>query len=345
MDATGNAVLGIVFLGVGGAATFLMYHLWGYPFDHDAMKSAAPPWLMRLHRVLGMLYGAIYIYFMVQMVPRLWQYQIELPPRTVAHLMLGMTIGAILVVKIMIVRYFKHLEAKLVPALGTCLFIATCLLIGLSAPFAFRQTHLGAGASADTVYSTENRRRVRELLHDVGLEDDALLDRYTTSDSLRAGEIVLTNKCVQCHDLRTALVRPRTATSWRSIVARMADLSKAADVPIRTDEEWTTTAWLIAISPHLQRARREEKKQEATVALSRENLQSVDLKEDAQFDRTRAEALVKTKCTQCHGLEEIENSPPRSLADAKVLVSRMIDEGFTAPDDEIRLIVQFLADK
>ena len=88
MDAVGNAVLGVVFLAVGTAATFLMYHLWGYPFDHATNKSSAPPSLMRLHRVLGWIFVGIYVYFMTQMVPRLWEYQIELPARTVVHLTL-----------------------------------------------------------------------------------------------------------------------------------------------------------------------------------------------------------------------------------------------------------------
>ncbi len=62
----------------------------------------------------------------------MWSYQVELPARTVAHLMLGMTIGAIIVIKVAIVRFFKHLEGTLVPFLGTALLICTTLLIGLS---------------------------------------------------------------------------------------------------------------------------------------------------------------------------------------------------------------------
>ena len=90
-----NAVLGLIFWGLSVVATFLMYHLWGYPFDHETHKSDAPPGLMRLHRVIGYLYGLIYVILMWQMVPRLWNYQIEFPARTVAHLMLGMTVGVI----------------------------------------------------------------------------------------------------------------------------------------------------------------------------------------------------------------------------------------------------------
>ena len=94
------------FLGVGAAATFLMYHLWGYPYDKETLHSSAPRGLIRLHRVLGYVYVMLYVYFLVQMVPRLWNYQIEFPARTVVHITLGMVIGVILVIKLAIVRFF-----------------------------------------------------------------------------------------------------------------------------------------------------------------------------------------------------------------------------------------------
>ena len=56
------------------------------------------------------------------MIPRLWTYQVELPARTVVHLVLGISIGAILTIKISIVRWFKYLEKSLVPMLGIALF-------------------------------------------------------------------------------------------------------------------------------------------------------------------------------------------------------------------------------
>lgn len=160
MNPVANAVLGIVFLGVGALSTFLMFHLWGYPFDHETMKSEAPRPLMLLHRASGYIYLAIYIYFMTQMVPRLWNYQIEFPARTVAHLTLGMAIGAILLVKVSIVRFFKHLESSLVPFLGSALLICTILLIGLSVPFAFREAYLRAAAAEAHIYDPDNLERV-----------------------------------------------------------------------------------------------------------------------------------------------------------------------------------------
>jgi hypothetical protein len=54
MTALTNTILGLGFLLTGSAATFLMYHLWGYPFDHEKLKSSAPPRLMLLHGCIGL---------------------------------------------------------------------------------------------------------------------------------------------------------------------------------------------------------------------------------------------------------------------------------------------------
>ncbi|MEZ4450150.1 MAG: hypothetical protein R3B09_11790 [Nannocystaceae bacterium] len=38
-----TVTLGILFLVVAFAVVFLMFHLWGYPFDKATRTSAAPP--------------------------------------------------------------------------------------------------------------------------------------------------------------------------------------------------------------------------------------------------------------------------------------------------------------
>src|SRR5579862_3686863 len=138
MSTITSAGLGIAFLVLGFAATFLMYYLWGFPFDKVTRTSEAPKGLMRLHRVIGYLYGAVYVVMMSQMVPRMWQYQFELPPRTVAHLILGFLIGIILFIKIAIMRFFRHFE-EWMPRLGTMMFGCTVLLLALSLPTALHE--------------------------------------------------------------------------------------------------------------------------------------------------------------------------------------------------------------
>src|SRR5258706_6318071 len=133
MNTYVSAAFGLLFLILSVALTFLMYYLWSFPFNSETRVSSAPKPLMRLHRVLGYAYVGVYILMMTQMVPRMWQYQVEFPARTAAHLLLGFLIGALLLLKIAILRFFRYFE-KWMPYIGTGLFLCTVLLLGLSLP-------------------------------------------------------------------------------------------------------------------------------------------------------------------------------------------------------------------
>jgi cytochrome c2 len=268
-----NTILGIIFLLSGTAATFLMYHLWGYPYDKEKHESAAPQSLVFVHRLLGYTYIGIYIYLMVQMVPRMWTYQIELPARTVVHLTCGILIGAILIIKLMIVRFFRHLEGTLIPALGTGLLLLTVVIISLSVPFAIRESMLNRQALSGGMGLQHNLTRVSKHLTDIGLTDEALKSQLTRAEGLILGRKVLNNKCVVCHDLRTVLSRPQTAKQWRQTVNSMASRSDIF-TPITAEEQWQVTAYLIAITPDLQRSL----EQQATISQ----------------DRSKAAAAIKT---------------------------------------------------
>ena len=71
------------------------------------------------------------------MVPRLWEYQIELPARKVIHAEMGICIGVILITKLSIIRWFQHF-GKSLPALGFLLLLCTLILATLSIPHALR---------------------------------------------------------------------------------------------------------------------------------------------------------------------------------------------------------------
>ena len=208
MDTSITAVLGVLFLVLGAASVFLMFHLWGHPFDKATRTSSAPRWLMNVHRGIGYAYAIVYVVMMVQMVPRLFAYQVEFPARTVAHIVLGITIGFILIVKVSILRFFRHLE-EWMPYLGTGLLLCTVLLLGLSLPFAYKERQMRSRALGGDAFSAANLERVRKQLTDADLPKEAPLDELSTTKNLRAGRQVLLSQCVLCHDLKTILTRPR----------------------------------------------------------------------------------------------------------------------------------------
>ena len=326
--------------------SFLMFKLWGYPFDKETHTSEAPRSLTLLHRFIGYAYAILYIFMMWHMVPRLWNYQVELPPRTVAHLMLGITIGVLILVKIAILRFFRHFEESM-PYIGTCLLICTYLLIGLSVPFTFREAALRTQTSA---FSDEGIARTRKLLENAGLPAEAPLDQLASKRKLREGQYVLQRKCVVCHDLRTILVKPRTPPDWVRLVNRMA-IKPMIGEPIHEEEEWTVSAYLIAITPDIQVSAREQRQEQMRSDEAREAAQIATVAMEAEaatgtvavaYNETEAKALFEDKCSQCHPITDIEDYPPRSEEETTELITRMIDIGLYLEEEEIEIITRYI---
>ena len=308
----GNSLTGIFFLGLALTLTFLMFYIWKFPFDHERLKSAAPPLAVLIHRLLGYLFVLIYLFIMWNMVPRLWSYQIELPARTVLHLALGILVGVLLILKIAVVRYFKHMEAKLAPALGVGLFVCSFLLIALVLPFSLRETYLESSALGDESMVQSRIDRVRELLPTIGLENKQLIAQLASKKGLITGRRILAAKCVQCHDLRTVLARPRTPQAWQQTISRMANRSTIVN-PITEDDQWFVTSYLIAVSPTLQQTLKERRKMETRARESQSSLQSaVKLSEieKSDYDSVVADKLFKRKCAQCHQITQVEQCHP-----------------------------------
>jgi len=266
MDAYTNAILGIVFVTLGFAAVFLMFKIWGYPFDEERHVSSAPLSLVIIHRLVGVSYVGLYLMLMVQMVPRIFQYQVEFSARTVAHLMLGVTIGLLLILKLSIIRYFKHFSA-VIPYLGCGLLWCTTMVVSLSVPFAFKESYWSQGAVGGSAFSEQNLQRLKKLIPTAGFPEAAPLAELSEEAQLRTGRQVLLTQCVSCHDLKTILIRPRTPGDWVRTVQRMAD--RQIFDPIEEPEQWAVSAYLIAISPELQnsaKARRVEQMRAAESA-------------------------------------------------------------------------------
>lgn len=342
MGASFNAILGVAFVLLALFLTFLMYYLWGFPFDKKKHRSSAPRLLMNLHRFFGYVFVGIYIILMWDMVPRLWSYQIELPARTVLHLTLGIAVGALLLIKIVIVRFFKHMESTLAPILGTSLLICTLLLTGLALPYAAREAYLRATAQDGENFSQERIERVTKFLPLIGFEDEAGLKELASADGLAQGRNVLTRKCTQCHDLRTILVKPRTPDAWHKTVSRMATRSTTLN-PINRDEQWQVTAYLIAISPTLREGVSDKRSETANASANRNAVRQSGITEPINYDASAAKTLFETKCSQCHSPGLVKETTFTSRADTVSLVTRMVANGLVANDTELSQIVAYLS--
>ena len=252
-----NISFAFVFVALGYAATFLMLHLWGYPYDKVARKSEAPTWAMWVHRILGYAFVVCYVVMMWRMVPRLFSYQVELPARTVAHIVLGVTVGFLLLIKISIVRFFRHLE-EWMPYLGVAVLLCTTLLVVLSLPAAFREHSLAHGTPGGDPFGPQSLERVARQLPDADLPAGTDLKRLATADALKAGRWVLINRCTFCHDLKTVLDKPRPPATWGNVVQRMAEKPSLFGT-ISEQDQARVTAYLIAITPDLQRSAKQRR--------------------------------------------------------------------------------------
>jgi mono/diheme cytochrome c family protein len=322
VNAATNAILGTLFLLLAFGTVFLMYRLWGYPFDKVKHKSAAPPGLMRLHRMMGYAYFLIYIVLMAQMIPRLWTYQVEFPARTVVHIVCGILIGMVLILKLSILRFFRHFE-EWMPALGTSLLVLTVVLTSLSIPFTVRAQGLDG-----RTFSPANLDRVKALLPEAGFGPEVKLESLATVAALDSGRQAMVSECATCHDLRTVLLRPRTPSDWLQTVSRMAEKPNPTRL-VSVLEQQRIVAYLIAITPDLQSSAQVKRQQRAQVPAT----SSVEAKQ-----------LFETPCSQCHPskLTEAHNFKAEP---AKTLVDRMVANGMKASDTDLETIIKYLTEK
>ncbi|MBN2291267.1 MAG: cytochrome c, partial [Pirellulales bacterium] len=192
------------------------------------------------------------------------------------------------------------------------------------------------------LFTAENQERVRTLLAQTDL-DEAGCERFSSLDSLRAGQRVLRQECVSCHDLRTVLAKPRTPQRWRQTVSRMADRASLLD-PFDEEQQWQVTAYLIALSPELQQSVQKLSQEQGRQKQVEKAAQEVAKgeKKAGDYDAAAAKKLFETKCSQCHKPTLVNQSPPQSADDARKLVAMMVEEGLEATPEEISQIVQYL---
>ncbi len=360
-----TAYLGFVFLVLSFVTTFLMFQFWGYPYDEEKKKSSCPQWKMNIHRFCGFAYVVVYLILMWQMVPRLWQYQVEFPARTVAHIIFGITIGVILIVKLSILRWFRHFE-EMMPTLGIALLLCTCILTGLSLPSAAKEQILATNSVGGSVFSTDNRQRVVALLPSAGFPQGTDFTALTTEASLQHGREVLLTKCTFCHDLKTVIAKPRTPKDWVRTVNRMA-AKPTLGQPIAQKELQQVAAYLIAITPDLQKSSKAKranakKKSEAMKAAkaataiamaptetNKDNTNNATAESGkskmatiASYDAAKAKEAFEDICSQCHETSDVDETPPGSQQELTELIERMIENGLEAEKEEMTLIREYL---
>ena len=104
------------------------------------------------------------------------------------------------------------------------------------------------------------------------------------------------------------------------------------------------TAYLIAISPQLQKSVQKMRVEEQQSEESKQAAAAVATgsEEAAAFDPAKAKQLFETKCSQCHPPTLVEMRAPKTEADVRTLVARMVGEGLSATEAELEQIIGHL---
>jgi hypothetical protein len=125
----------------------------------------------------------------------------------------------------------------------------------------------------------------------------------------------------------------------------MADRTTMLD-PLEEDEQLQVTAYLVALSPNLQKSARQLREQRDRRDESRQAAAAVTTEEagPTAYDPVVAKTLFKDKCSQCHEATLVDESPPGTEDEARELVAWMVDEGLEATEEELTQIVQYLTD-
>jgi cytochrome c5 len=338
--------LGILFLLLAIVAVLLQAWLWSPKFWNEAEKKThAPKAWLRVHAGVGYLYGIIYIAMMWNMFPRLWEYQYELPARTVIHAVVAIILGVILITKVMILVFFRHFE-EAVPKFGFGLLLCSVVLITLSVPHAARALDLQG-----RIAHPENIARVEQVLGEIELGEGApQIAELTSKRGLQRGRDLLVNKCVSCHDMRTILLMPRTGARWHELVVRMQDKPDPFSSDPLTDEEVPyVTAYLIAITPDIQASRKRKVEQDralqetqaATVAAMA--APEGDTGPSIAVDEAKGKSILEARCKDCHELDELESFGGADVAGWSKVITDMVEEGAEIGDEEAKLLAPYLA--
>jgi hypothetical protein len=133
-DLTIKTIVAALFLAAGAGAFLTMMSLMGRPG-----KSGDTGKARKVHKVFGWLYVVLLVPLVYLGVDFIGEMGDGMSTRAVFHVVLAGTLIALLLVKVLIVRFFKGF-VKNAPALGMALFVLTIVIFLVTAGFFLVQT-------------------------------------------------------------------------------------------------------------------------------------------------------------------------------------------------------------
>src|SRR5262249_37575838 len=129
-----SAVLGILFVLVGGLNVWLIFHA-----TSRLKNRGANARLVIGHRIGGYIFIMLFFVMLYYMFLRLKETPDELTLRPMMHMFLGMMLVPLLFIKVLVARYYKTYYSVLMP-LGLIIFTLAFVLVGITTgPYLLRK--------------------------------------------------------------------------------------------------------------------------------------------------------------------------------------------------------------
>ena len=186
-----SAGLGLLFILIGAAAVWLIFDA-----STGSRTQTARDRILRAHRIAGYLFIALFCFMSWFMLLKAKETPDELPLRAMLHILIAMVMAPLLLVKVVIARYYKSFTAALVP-LGLTIFTLGFVLIASSAgPYLFRKA----------------------VVKNISLET---VNMGGVKIDLQSSEALTQKRCSRCHNLDRVVGARKDARGWVATVNNM----------------------------------------------------------------------------------------------------------------------------
>jgi ferredoxin-NADP reductase len=194
LPASTSALLGSLFILLGAVAVWLMLEA-----SRRTQNATARERMIQAHRTAGYIFIAMFCAMTWFMILRVKDVPDELPLRSMLHILVAMILAPLLLVKVIVARYYKNSANVLVP-LGITIFTLGFVLIASAAgPYLLRTV----------------------TVKDISLE--AIHMGAVTID-LKGSEDLMQRRCSRCHNLDRIAGARKDAPGWLATINRMRAL-------------------------------------------------------------------------------------------------------------------------
>jgi ferredoxin-NADP reductase len=213
LTPSANIALGLGFVLLGGLNVWLVLEAW------SRVKAAGTgSRMLALHRIGGYLFIAVFCVMTYLMVARLRGGGVDNSAAITIHLALAMVLSPLLLIKVLIARYYRNQQNVLMP-IGLTIFVLAFVLIASTAgPYLVRVS------------------RVERVMIDPARVQAVTID-------LNQASSLMQKRCSKCHNLDRVVGARKDAEGWRKTVNRMRALPAAG---ISEGEAQTILSYLVS---------------------------------------------------------------------------------------------------